>query len=88
MTKREPVGGRELDLDVNDYRGLDAENAGQRWAQEHPLPDLHGIPPGGVAEQWWIAWGMYEAGAAAALLFGPSRKHAEVFLRHYFRALG
>lgn len=88
MAKRAPVGSRELDVDVEDYRGSAAIYAGIQWGQDHPLPDLQGRAWAGLGEQILMAMAMYEAGVAAGMLYGPHAARLEAFWKGYLRGLG
>ena len=81
VTKHPPIGSRNFDFDVEDYRGLGPEHAGERWGEDHPL-----LPEGCLTDpfallmkQAALATAMYEAGAAAILLWGPDPDKISAF---------
>lgn len=82
------MGTRQLDVDVEDYRGVSAAFAGQKWARDHPLPTYPRAPAARrLAEEWAMAMGMYEAGIAAALLFSGDPVRLEMFMKGYMQGL-
>lgn len=88
MARREPVGGRELDVDIEDYRGVAAGFAGVQWADDHPLPAPRGPrPERGLAEDWAMLLAVYEAGIAAALLYRRDIVKLEAFMKGYLRGV-